>query len=63
MVVTFGAPYEGQVFVTSDGTQLNVTGQVSGLPPNSSHGIHVHQFGDLGNQCMNAGPHYNPQGT
>lgn len=26
------------------------------------HGIHIHQFGALGNECKNAGPHWNPTG-
>jgi len=24
------------------------------------HALHVHEFGDLGNQCSNAGGHFNP---
>ncbi|ESO87834.1 hypothetical protein LOTGIDRAFT_126999 [Lottia gigantea] len=24
------------------------------------HGLHVHKFGDLSDQCQAAGPHYNP---
>jgi len=25
------------------------------------HGFHVHEKGDLGNQCSDAGGHYNPK--
>lgn len=33
---------------------------VKGLSPNSKHGIHIHEFGDLSEGCATAGPHYNP---
>lgn len=26
------------------------------------HGFHIHEDGDLGNQCKDAGGHYNPAG-
>ena len=32
---------------------------LSGLSP-GSHGFHVHEKGDLGNNCVAAGGHYNP---
>ncbi|MFN3165451.1 MAG: superoxide dismutase family protein [Phycisphaeraceae bacterium] len=44
---------------TKDG--LLVKAQVSGLKPNSKHGFHVHQFGDLTKADGTAtGGHYNP---
>ena len=35
--------------------------RVSGLAPNSSHGFHIHQLGDLQQGCVSAGGHINPQ--
>merc|ERR1711964_415201 len=32
---------------------------ITGLSP-GKHGFHVHQNGDLGNNCIDAGGHYNP---
>ncbi|KAF8798980.1 hypothetical protein BYT27DRAFT_7202720 [Phlegmacium glaucopus] len=40
--------------------QVLVTGYISGLSPNSSHGFHVHESGDLQNGCLSTGGHYNP---
>ena len=33
---------------------------LSGLTPNMMHGFHVHQNGDLSDNCKEAGGHYNP---
>ncbi|CAG7718354.1 unnamed protein product [Allacma fusca] len=42
---------------------VTITGQVHGLPPNSTHGFHIHESGDfrnIENPCLSTGPHYNP---
>ncbi|KRX07326.1 Superoxide dismutase, copper/zinc binding domain [Pseudocohnilembus persalinus] len=38
-----------------------ITANVRGLKPNSLHGFHIHQYGDLTEGCTSAGPHYNPE--
>ncbi|KAJ1348880.1 hypothetical protein KIN20_004281 [Parelaphostrongylus tenuis] len=38
---------------------IQINGTVNGLPP-GPHGVHVHEFGDVGNGCLEAGNHYNP---
>ena len=37
-----------------------IDGRFTGLRPNHLHGFHIHQYGDLTNGCLTAGPHYNP---
>lgn len=40
---------------------VHLTGTVGGLPPNSSHGFHVHEKGDCSAaDASSAGPHFNP---
>ncbi len=43
---------------TSQGVYIN--GKILGLEP-GKHGFHVHQEGDIGNNCDNALGHFNPQ--
>ena len=33
---------------------------LSGLTPNMMHGFHIHQNGDLSDNCKGTGGHYNP---
>jgi len=43
---------------------VRVTGQVSGLPPRSEHGFHVHENGDCSApDASSAGGHFNPAAT
>lgn len=39
-----------------------IVANVRGLKPNSQHGFHIHEFGDLTEGCKTAGPHFNPHG-
>jgi Cu-Zn family superoxide dismutase len=44
---------------TADGTEVIV--DLTGVPP-GTHGFHVHEKGDCGNNGQNAGGHFNPTG-
>jgi len=39
---------------------IHFMGKVENLPA-GQHGFHVHEFGKLGNQCKDAGGHFNPK--
>ncbi|CAD8069792.1 unnamed protein product [Paramecium sonneborni] len=43
-------------------SKTKIAAVVRGLKPNSLHGIHIHEYGDLSNGCTTAGSHYNPFG-
>ena len=40
--------------------ECKIIANVRGLSPNSLHGFHVHEFGDLTQGCTTAGEHFNP---
>src|SRR6478735_3269720 len=43
---------------------VHITGDVGGLAPGSTHGLHVHEKGDCSAaDASSAGPHFNPAGT
>merc|ERR1712241_813066 len=52
-------PVYGQLILieTSEGVYIN--GKIIGLEK-GLHGFHVHTVGDIGNNCLNAGSHFNP---
>ncbi|KAB7496026.1 Superoxide dismutase [Cu-Zn] [Armadillidium nasatum] len=51
----------GNLKVTSTENGVIIQGKITGLTP-GLHGFHIHETGDLGNQCKNAGGHFNPFG-
>lgn len=52
---------EGDFEQEDDGT-VSVEIAVEGAPA-GVHGVHIHEIGDCGNGGMNAGDHWNPEGT
>mmetsp|Transcript_13856 Transcript_13856/g.35359 ORF Transcript_13856/g.35359 Transcript_13856/m.35359 type:complete len:188 (-) Transcript_13856:245-808(-) len=61
VAVVKGDGVQGVVRFTQKGNspvtkiQVEVSGLKQGL-----HGCHIHEFGDLSNGCVTAGPHFNP---
>ncbi|XP_076444453.1 superoxide dismutase [Cu-Zn]-like [Babylonia areolata] len=52
----------GTVFFTQqENGAIHITGEITGLSP-GKHGFHVHTYGDLRNNCLAAGGHFNPFG-
>ena len=53
-------PVTGTIYLKQVRNKVYITGTISGLEP-GYHGFHVHEIGDLGNNCKNAGGHFNPK--
>ena len=54
---------KGTVRFTPEGDGVKVVAEVEGLKPNTSHGFHIHEFGDCSApDGSSAGAHYNPEG-
>jgi Cu-Zn family superoxide dismutase len=58
-----GNPVSGTVTFIQHGDRVTVIADVRGLPPNSSHGFHIHEKGDCSApDFTSAGGHFNPGG-
>lgn len=62
----------GKLTIKKSVSGVTIDGRVTGLPPNTDHGFHVHENGDCGNTTAEdgtvtiggaAGDHWNPHGT
>ncbi len=63
MTPTEGNTTGGVVTFTAVSGGVKAVADISGLSPNGTHAIHVHQFGDIrGSNGKSAGGHYNPTG-
>jgi Cu-Zn family superoxide dismutase len=59
---TKGNTVSGTLTFTSMGNGVHVHGTISGLAPNSTHAMHIHEFGDQSSDDgTSAGGHYNPE--
>ncbi len=58
---TEGNEVNGEVRFTQTNDGVTVEGEINGLDPNSTHGFHIHEFGDCSaSDGTSAGGHYNP---
>jgi len=61
---TQGSTVRGAVDFVRKGGAVLVTANLSGLAPNSTHGIHIHEIGDCtARDGASAGPHFNPSSS
>ncbi len=61
---TEGNTVAGTVKFVQNGSSVKVIANLEGLEPNSSHGWHIHEYGDIsGADGTAAGGHYNPEDT
>lgn len=60
---TDGSGEAGTVMFKEMGKKVQVKVMITGLEPNSVHGFHVHQYGDMrAKDASSAGGHFNPDG-
>ncbi len=60
---TQGNTTSGSLTLAPEGDGIRITGRVSGLEPNSTHGFHIHENGDCSApDASSAGEHFNPGG-
>lgn len=53
---------KGYVKFTEEQRRVKIDVNLKGLPPNSEHGFHVHEAGDLTDKCASMCSHFNPYG-
>lgn len=60
---TEGNDVSGVVRFNREGENIRVSADISGLPENSIHGFHVHEYGDCtAEDATSAGGHFDPHG-
>ena len=57
-----GSLVSGRLTLVPMGNGVHITGEIGGLQANSSHGFHIHEKGDCGNNGNASGGHFNPAG-
>lgn len=63
MLPTEGNTAHGTVLFQQDGDTITVTASVKGLGMGTSHGFHIHEFGDVSKpDGKGTGGHFNPDG-
>jgi Cu-Zn family superoxide dismutase len=61
-IAVFNDGVKGIVKFTEAGNKVRIDVSISGLKPNSLHGFHVHEAGDLSDKCTSMCAHFNPYG-
>lgn len=50
----------GHVLFTEELGKVRIDIDIKGLKPNSKHGFHVHEYGDMRDKCESMCSHFNP---
>jgi len=61
-VAVFDSHIKGTVRFTEYEHEVVISVDIKGLRPNSKHGFHVHECGDLTDKCESMCAHFNPYG-
>ena len=61
-VAVFDSSIKGLVRFTEYEHEVVISVDIKGLKPNSKHGFHVHECGDLTDKCESMCAHFNPYG-
>ena len=61
-VAVFDTTIKGTVRFTEYEHEVVISVDIKGLKPNSKHGFHVHECGDLTDKCESMCAHFNPYG-
>jgi len=59
-VAVFDKKIKGVVYFTEDANRVIIDIHIEGLKKNSLHGFHVHECGDMTDQCESMCAHFNP---
>ena len=62
-VAVFTGAIEGTVHFTECEQGVEIKVKLKGFEPNTKHGFHVHEAGDLTDRCMSMCAHFNPYHT
>ena len=61
-IAVFTDDIRGTVKFTEEDKKIRIDVNIIGLKPNSFHGFHVHEAGDLTDKCLSMCSHFNPYG-
>jgi len=62
-VAVFSGTIEGTVHFAECEQGIEIKVHLKGFEPNTLHGFHVHEAGDLTDRCMSMCAHFNPYNT